>query len=405
MTIGRNEACPCGSGKKFKKCCGSVTKQNEQVSTSQGKTNSRAPRPLTVEMEADALGIPGMQQHLVMRRHYRNPSDPRNTGEMGGSEGEYKVVFTLSRPGYPLQPERSFSAAENLKGDSHLAIAKPALKFPSEEEFDQIELECNTPVGNFVFIGYSNDNGYLGKIESESFHASNYGDAASKAYQALAPALSRMSLYMDIPIHVYQFDITELRTGSVRISITAPFPDVPASMTPTYGPSDELRKYASLYREALNSNSPNYQFLCLYKIIEGLRERRRRLRTQAAIEAKAVAAPPPSYPDERIPKDRAEQIEWLNSIFPLPQKMDDMALNSIFINDAVGRKISNLIDKSKELHNMRLRIAHAVLESGEPTFSIDEGLYLDEVNKWFPITECIARFLLKEAFGEVFKND
>jgi len=45
------------------------------------------------------------------------------------------------------------------------------------------------------------------------------------------------------------------------------------------------------------------------------------------------------------------------------------------------------------------------LESGEPTFSIDEGLYLDEVNKWLPITKCIARFLLKEAFGEVFKND
>jgi uncharacterized protein len=25
--IGRNEPCPCGSGKKFKKCCGAVTVQ------------------------------------------------------------------------------------------------------------------------------------------------------------------------------------------------------------------------------------------------------------------------------------------------------------------------------------------------------------------------------------------
>jgi uncharacterized protein YecA (UPF0149 family) len=23
--IGRNESCPCGSGKKYKKCCGSLT--------------------------------------------------------------------------------------------------------------------------------------------------------------------------------------------------------------------------------------------------------------------------------------------------------------------------------------------------------------------------------------------
>lgn len=131
----------------------------------------------------------------------------------------------------------------------------------------------------------------------------------------------------------------------------------------------------------MNSNSPNYQFLCLYKIIEGLRERRQRIRAQAAIDARALGAQPPSYPDERIPKERTEQVEWLNSILPLPQKMDDMALNSVFINDAIGRKISNLIDKSKELHNMRIKIAHAVLESGEPTFSIDEGVYLDEVNK------------------------
>jgi uncharacterized protein len=25
VKVGRNDACPCGSGKKFKKCCGAVT--------------------------------------------------------------------------------------------------------------------------------------------------------------------------------------------------------------------------------------------------------------------------------------------------------------------------------------------------------------------------------------------
>jgi len=30
--VGRNEPCPCGSGKKFKKCCGSHLQQKESIS-------------------------------------------------------------------------------------------------------------------------------------------------------------------------------------------------------------------------------------------------------------------------------------------------------------------------------------------------------------------------------------
>jgi hypothetical protein len=400
--IGRNELCPCGSGKKFKKCHGSLNPQQGQAPIPAMTRTPKTPPPVTADV--DMLGLPGMQQHLLMRRHYKNPNDSRNAGDLGGMRGEYKVVFTLSRPGFPLLPERRYSASSNLKGDSHLAIAKPALKFLDGNEFDQIEIEGNTPDGHFVFTGYRNDKGFLGKIESETFDADNFSHGALKAHQALAPALSRISLYLDIPVHIYQMDVTELRTGNVRMSITAPFSEVPASMTPYYGPSDQLRKYASLYREALNSNSPNYQFLCLYKIIEGLRDRRQRLRTQAAVEAKARGEKPPSYPEERIPKETAEQIEWLSTIFPLPQRWDVMGLDSIFISEAVDRKISNLIDKSKELHDIRNKISHAVLDSGEPTFSIDEGLDIEEVNKWLPITKCLARYLLKEAFTDIFKN-
>ncbi len=42
-------------------------------------------------------------------------------------------------------------------------------------------------------------------------------------------------------------------------------------------PADEFRLYASLYREALNSLSLRYQFLCYYKIAEGISARRGRL--------------------------------------------------------------------------------------------------------------------------------
>jgi hypothetical protein len=171
---------------------------------------------------------------------------------------------------------------------------------------------------------------------------------------------------------------------------------------PNFVADEERRKYTSLYREALTSNSLNYQFLCFYKIIEGLRERRQRLRKQVALEAKGRGDEPPKYPEERIPTERAAQVEWLNALYPLTRQWDEMALDSVFISEVIGRKITNLIHKGEELHEMRGKIAHAVLESGEPTFSIDAGLHIDEINKWLPLVKCIARYLLKEAFPESF---
>lgn len=81
-----------------------------------------------------------------------------------------------------------------------------------------------------------------------------------------------------------------------------------------------------------------------------------------------------------------------------------MALDSVFKNEILGRRVNNLIDKSNELHNLRNKIAHAVLDSGEPVISIDNGLDLDEVEKWLPIAKFVARFLLKDAFPDMFKT-
>ena len=35
MTVGRNEPCPCGSGKKYKKCCGLAPQTNHSAANSQ----------------------------------------------------------------------------------------------------------------------------------------------------------------------------------------------------------------------------------------------------------------------------------------------------------------------------------------------------------------------------------
>ena len=65
--------------------------------------------------------------HQTMHMLYRfKGDDPRNNLPLGGSPGVYEVTFILHRPGYKLQQERQLSFSSGLRGDSHLAISKPA---------------------------------------------------------------------------------------------------------------------------------------------------------------------------------------------------------------------------------------------------------------------------------------
>jgi hypothetical protein len=338
-----------------------------------------------------------------MQARFNEPDDPRNAGGPEGIAGKYKTIFTLSRPGQAISPENHFMPASNLKGDSHLAIAEPALSFLQGESSDQLYFQCATPEGIFAFIGFSNEKGFLSRVESEPFDANSFSDAAWKAHHAIASTLSSMSVYFDVPVNIYQMDVIEVRTGSLRLSILMPFRAVPGVIMPPIREwSAQQQKYASLYREALGSSSSNYQFLCLYRIIEGLRERRQRVRGEAAKDARRRGKVPTSRPETKIPSDLVSQRRLLNSVFPNPRKWSDGAVQTVFITDVLDRKISNLIHKAGELHRLRNQIAHAVLDSAEDVISIDNGLDLDKVEAWLPITKFLARYLLKEAFPDMF---
>jgi len=71
--------------------------------------------------------------------------------------------------------------------------------------------------------------------------------------------------------------------------------------------------------------------------------------------------PPPDR--QRISKEAKNRIEWLNSIFFVEQRWDDVSLAVMFRDEVVGRTIGDLIGKKSELHKTRLKIAKAVLES------------------------------------------
>jgi SEC-C motif len=390
--VGRNKLCPCGSGKKYKKCCGSAVRATES------QPIFTAQHPVTGPIKIDLPGLPGHRQSLIMQNYFPDPNDPRHSENMKGEPGEYRVVFTLHRPGIPLRPEGDYALAEHMQGDSHLAIAKPAHPHPDLPEKTHVRLFSEIDGENFMFICHPNDKGFLGKIELQSINADNYDNAAGRAFRGATFALSGMSFQYDVPLDIYQMDVIELRTHSVRFSMITPFREMPFLGSTTLAPTQDFLKYASYYREGLSSNSLNYQFLCFYKIIEGVRKRRQRLTKTAVEAAKKRAVKLPSRNEERLPEEREEQIKWLNSVFSTQQEWDDQALKSIFPEEALGKKITKLISEDDQLDTVRNKIAHAILRSEEPTLSIDEASSVEMVNKWLPLMKCIARHLLNQEF-------
>ncbi len=382
---GRNDPCPCGSGKKYKKCCGSIEAQ-------QKKQMTRG----TVNIQVPAAGVPGEAQGIVSVNVFRDPTDPRNIGGPTGLPGQYKVTFLFERPGCRQTKEYEFSFVGTLRGDSHLAMTKPAFVPPGNPDADQVKIYARTPHGAFEFTAYPNERGFLGKIVSEPFVATDRNDAERKAYDALLPALSNWSVHLDIPLEVQVIETMELRTENVSIRVLQPFLEAPFSVEGTPPPHhSEFAHYASMYREALNSNSSVYRFLCLFKIIEGIRVRRARLGKETGGDRETCFRPM-----EIIPKDDGTLKAWLNAIFPIHREWDGLTLNQMFPQESKGKRLMHIV--GAELTKLRDEIAHGIMRSGELSLSVDDLVQIQRVNKWVPLTRCIARRMLKNDFPTVF---
>jgi SEC-C motif len=386
---GRNDPCPCGSGLKYKKCCGSVLRESnrEEIAT-QGLP------PTATTATVPLMGLPGEQQQVHLVNQFKG-DDPRNRTPFGGSPGEYVVTFVLGRPGFSLLPEGSLSFANGLRGDSHLAITKPAFT-PPDPDATNIIVFARTEDGDFQFSGHPNDKGLLGKFVSVPFRADNRNDAEHKAFRALATALSNWSAHLDIPLEIVQRETMEVATCNIQTTIVPPYLEAPFAVAPTDNTSNEYRGYVSLYREALSSSSTVYRFLCFYKIIEGLRARRKRLE-RAAYRSGASYSPPV----EVFPATPGEVVNWLSALFPVHREWDAMSIESAVPPDVRGRDVQEFATST--LRHLRDNIAHALTEaSGELTVSADELLDIQQVHRWLPVTKCIVRRMLKNDFPAEF---
>jgi hypothetical protein len=241
--IGRNELCPCGSGKKHKKCHGSSTHTNH------AKTE-QVPAERYPQIKG-TWGLPSTGMFMtITKANSKVPNDPMNTAQPSGAPGKYKINFVMSRPGYNPAPENHVSFENDLPGDSHLFIGDP-----NEVE---ARMDANLPDGTKVILfGKANERGFLGRVEIESIDALSFGDANLKGYNALATVLSRLSVLSDVPANIFRMTTVELSTQNRMNSLTLPFVEQQALIFTGYAPDKGLAKFSSLYREALNSTSPN----------------------------------------------------------------------------------------------------------------------------------------------------
>jgi hypothetical protein len=353
--------------------------------------------------------MPGEPGYMTVVNVFNPPSDPRNEGVPQGVPGEYTAVVILARPGRPLTPEYEHSFSSGLKGDSHLAISRPAYSPPGNPGADQIRATGLLNGVVYEWTGLPNARGFLGKLLLRSFYAENLVDGGRKAYHAVASTLSGWSAHLDIPLHVSQIEVRETRTGNVQMTYRDPFNERALEVDANVVQTAEFRSAVSLYRDALESSSLIYRFLCLFKIIEGigsLRVRRGRAASKVGAEI--------WRPREVVPSEPGDFGSWLNGIFGRRDRWDALTLDSIFRDGARGKAFTDLVRPPSKrqpggvLRELRDDVAHALwVDTGAVnlTLSADDMLHREKVHSWLPVTRCIARYMLKHEFpGEFLRH-
>jgi hypothetical protein len=317
-----------------------------------------------------------------------------------GAPGSYSAIVILARPGRVARDEYNHQPSDRLVGDSHFAIASPALDAIGVRAGQQASLRFFAGVGAaaFEFDVLPNKHGYAERIKTKQFQAQGFDDAFSKAYRAIVPALSDLSLQLDVPLYVDHFEIREEATGGIRMTGQAPYHAAALNPNRERNLDAHLRHFSALYREAVQSNSANYRFLCFYRILEGLDD----LWERRAVEMRAAGLAP-SRPSWRLPDDVSTFLTHLSAVFPQRSWAGTMDFDAIFPIALRGRKLLDI--QQNELKGIRDDIAHSLLQSPRssgPGGAV--GLSLDDPDQNLRVQQRIAvlRFIVRRRLRDVF---
>ena len=384
---GPQKRCWCGSGKKKKNCHGKRVAARAAGAREDRGVAAKEIKP-DAQFAVGLMGVPGEEHELWVQPIMKGQQPPVGPVNLSGNPGPYRVQFLLARPGYPITKEREHKFIDNIVGDSHIRIIKPIAERRLEDP-DRMLLAVGGK--NFRFECITNEKGFLGKIIVD-LTAKNTRDAVNEAYGSIAPFLSAWSLNLDIPVHVETIQVTDLTTLVSALRVRAPHLEMNwggGGSLPFF--QEEFCQYASVYREGLNSSSAFYRFLCFFKVIESIIGRRGR-----EFQAKRATGQEARRAYEVIPATREEILVLLKKLYPWRDSWDDMTIGQTFPPESLGKKVTFL--KEKYLYGIRCGIAHALLERGEVSITLDKIEHIQEINKWLPLCRIIARWMLISDF-------
>jgi hypothetical protein len=222
----------------------------------------------SIAIPEDALGRPGARTTLHVIPQFDPPRSADN--EILGDRSTRKFVVSARFSKVP-------SALTTIKGDfterdgSSYFVAPPNIP----------EIKLQTPWGECRVK--KNDAGELSFAEFEC-EAKHNAQAKMMFIEAMFPALDHLSYAHNVALFVTMIRVFDSKNQSTHIEVMAPYrrQNIPNQKTVLF---DEMKPVYAMYREAKNSESDFYRFLCFYKIMDGLLRRMR-----ARVRAKAKSA-------------------------------------------------------------------------------------------------------------------
>ena len=369
MKIGRNDPCPCGSGKKYKRC---------HLNSQPVKTEMREVKPQELKSFSTKLDRPNVNSTAIitMVPVLQSPYDSRVKVEVPkeGGPGTYKATYVFATPGRAL-------FQTNIDIESFLKSGE-SLLLMSKDKILKTELFSNP--GHTNLIGMiqliPNEKGELARAEMQ-LEAANLLDAHKKSYDAVLPLVSWLSAVHDVAIEIVGYQISEQKTGlSLYQFYLIGNPKGITLSDPTSGhiSKQEFRALFAAYREALNSNNPFYQFLCYFKVIEGIKQMR--IRSQRA---------------QKVPK-KLQSAFLSTEVMPEATKMTgvdpwDLAL----FTHHQEKTFEHLVEEFKPL--VRNAVAH--LNPQGNSLVIDKFEDVQLCRETIPVIKFMAREMLKNLLG------
>ncbi len=173
-----------------------------------------------------------------------------------------------------------------------------------------------------------------------SVTADSFVAAEKEAHDEVVPVLSRVAFEANTPVEVTAVLLTEAATQTRRVGATLvgtvqPAPQVVGLSTP------ELRPFLAAYREGLNSNSPLYQALSFYKVIEGVATFHTKRARASSSGGSARTQDPLSKCVPVDLKDLPDITDWARDVFT-PHLGKTFADIKLSVSDTIRNAIAHL---------------------------------------------------------------